>query len=303
MIDYIIQMNTYFYRVAGFLFSVSLPAKYNIQKLLPSFRAFRCERKEGERLLFAFTSVEELPRMEEPIWKEEAENDFGYTTLMQVKDCYRCQIHFTTKGKVHEMVCSPDFSEVRAVLHWDDRYTDSVLCSMLRIIFSQAILPYEGISLHASVVSCEGKGYLFMGKSGTGKSTHAALWVKNIAGVELLNDDNPVVRYEKGNFIVYGSPWSGKTPCYCNLSCPVGGLVRLRQAPVNQFHPQKDIQALVQILPGCSVIRQSAVLNNALCDTLTKMIERIPVGVLDCLPDAEAAACCHKGLLECERKG
>ena len=290
-------MNTYFYRVAGFLFSVTLPAKYNILKLLPSFVNFRCERNEGEPLLFTFTSVEALPEGDTPLWKEEAENDFGYTTLMQVHEDYRCQIHFTEQGKVHEMVCNADFSEVKAMLHWDDRYTDSVLCSMLRIVFSQAILPHGAVSLHASVVSLAEKGYLFMGKSGTGKSTHSALWVKHIQGAELLNDDNPVVRYENDEVTVYGSPWSGKTPCYRNLSYPVGGVVRLRQAPVNQFHRQRDIQALVQILPGCSVIRQNAQLNNALCDTLTKIIERVPVGLLDCLPNAAAADCCHKGLL------
>ena len=291
-------MNTYFYRVAGFLFSVTLPAKYNILRLLPSFVPFRCERKEGESLLFTFTAVEELPKRGEVMWQEDSENDFGYTTLMKVEEGYRCQIHFTTKGRVHEMVCNADFSEVRAVLYWDDAYLDSVLCSMLRIVFSQAILPYGGISLHASVVSVDGKGYLFMGKSGTGKSTHSALWLENIHGAELLNDDNPVIRYINGNVVVYGSPWSGKTPCYLNLSYRVGGLVRLRQAPQNEFHKQQDVTALIQVLPGCSVIRRDVRLYNVLCDTLTKVIQKVPVGLLDCLPNAEAAICCHKGLAE-----
>ena len=289
-------MNTYFYRVAGFLFSVILPAKSDILKLLPSFVSFQCEPKEWERLLFSFTSVEHLPEKGTALWQEDSVNDFGYTRLMKVKDGFRCQIHFTEEGKVHEMWCNSDFSKVEAVLHWDDCYSDAVLCSMLRIVFSQAILPFGGISLHASVVSLCGKGFLFMGKSGTGKSTHAALWVNTIPGTALLNDDNPIVCCEDGQVMVYGSPWSGKTPCYRNLSYPVGGLVRLRQAPLNHFHMQRNIQALVQVLPGCSVIRRDERLYNALCDTLTEFVARIPIGLMDCLPNAAAAECCYNGL-------
>ena len=291
-------MNTYFYRVAGFLFSVNLPAKYNILKLLPSFVPFQCEPEVDEQLLFRFCSVEELSERGTPLWQEESENDFGYTTLMQVVDGFRCQIHFTTNGVIHEMACNADFSEVRAVLHWEDRFLDSVLCSMLRIVFSQAILPFGAVSLHASVVMHQQKGYLFMGKSGTGKSTHSALWVRAIPDTELLNDDNPILRLE-GDFVkVYGSPWSGKTPCYRNASCRVGGLVRLRQAKQNQYHSQHDVQALVQVLPGCSVIRNVPRLYNGACDTLIQVIAKVPVGLLDCLPTVEAAECCHKALCE-----
>ncbi|MBO6066250.1 MAG: transposase, partial [Lachnospiraceae bacterium] len=82
--------------------------------------------------------------------------------------------------------------------------------------------------MHASVTMHAGKGYLFLGKSGTGKSTHSQLWINNIEGCELLNDDNPVLRVEDdGSVRVYGSPWSGKTPCYRNLDVPVGAIVDL----------------------------------------------------------------------------
>ena len=58
--------------------------------------------------------------------------------------------------------------------------------------------------IHASVTMKDGKGYLFLGKSGTGKSTHSQLWLKHIPGTELLNDDNPAVRLINDEVIVYG---------------------------------------------------------------------------------------------------
>ena len=40
---------------------------------------------------------------------------------------------------------------------------------------------------------------MFLGPSGTGKSTHARLWLQYIDSTELVNDDNPVVRiYQDG---------------------------------------------------------------------------------------------------------
>lgn len=92
------------------------------------------------------------------------------------------------------------------------------------------------VLFHAAVVSHEGRGYMFLGPSGTGKSTHASLWLKYIDGTELVNDDNPVVRItDDGQATVFGSPWSGKTPCYRHVSYPLGGIVMLSQAPYNKI--------------------------------------------------------------------
>ncbi len=77
---------------------------------------------------------------------------------------------------------------------------------------------------------------MFLGPSGTGKSTHASLWLENVEGTELVNDDNPVVRIlDDGSIKVYGSPWSGKTPCYLNVNYPLGGIVNLIQASHNKI--------------------------------------------------------------------
>ena len=73
------------------------------------------------------------------------------------------------------------------------------------LMYALATAGNDTLLLHAVVLSCEGKGYLFLGPSETGKSTHARLWLKHIEGTELVNDDHPVVR----NGVVNGSPWGG----------------------------------------------------------------------------------------------
>ena len=135
-----------------------------------------------------------------------------------------------------------------------------------------------------------------MGKSGTGKSTHSALWLKHIPGCTLLNDDNPAVRLVGDGAVAYGTPWSGKTPCYRNLSYPIGGMVRLSQAPANRFVRRREVDAFVVLYPGCSVITDDERLNGALCDTLARLTERVTVGTLECLPDEAAATLCWQNL-------
>ena len=76
------------------------------------------------------------------------------------------------------------------------------------------LVPLETVAIHSSCIVYRGKAVLFLGASGTGKSTHTRLWLENIEGSTLLNDDSPFVRVEDGKVWAYGSPWSGKTSCY-----------------------------------------------------------------------------------------
>lgn len=124
-----------------------------------------------------------------------------------------------------------------------------------------------------------------MGKSGTGKSTHAQLWREYIAGAELLNDDNPAVRFFGDTAYACGTPWSGKTPCYKNLQFPIGGMARLSQAAENRFQRQEGADAFVAIYPGCSVIAENETLRHHLYDTLTRLANSVKVGTLECLPN------------------
>lgn len=67
----------------------------------------------------------------------------------------------------------------------------------------------EGIFTHAvGVKDSGGRGLLFAGKSGCGKSTTARLWHKH-SGAKVLNDDRIIVRKIGGKFLIYGSPWHG----------------------------------------------------------------------------------------------
>lgn len=285
----------YRFRVAGFTFVAALPSAVGIDALLPSFRPFReSGDTEGEDI-FRFSSVESLPDVARTML-EETDNDMGHLRLFSTEAGYRVElIH---DGHTHVLHVDSSFSAAEAQISWQDKKAGDAVSSMLRIAYSQAVILRDAVSIHAAAVCTGGRAYLFMGKSGTGKSTHAALWIKHIPGTQLLNDDNPTVRLIDGRAYACGTPWSGKTPCYRQLTFPIGGMVRLSQAPENRFLPLEGADAFIAVYPGCSVISQDDRLCNMLYDTLATLAETVPTGALRCRPDREAALLCHDSLIK-----
>lgn len=56
------------------------------------------------------------------------------------------------------------------------------------------MLDYDAFLLHAAVVSHAGRGFAFAAKSGTGKSTHVAQWMRALGDdVTVVNGDKPIL--------------------------------------------------------------------------------------------------------------
>ena len=296
-------MKEYLFRVADFLLAVRLSDGREPGLLLPSFEPFRTEDPAVEERLLTcevrpLDASVSLPLSGSLL--EESLNDMGIVRLHARSEGYVVTLS-PPGGAVHVMEANRNFSEVRIGLRFGEREAGSILGSLLRIAYSQAILYHEAISIHASAVFHEGFSYLFMGRSGTGKSTHSSLWIRHIPGTELLNDDNPTVRIRNGRAWAYGTPWSGKTPCYRPLAFPIGGMVRLSQARENRFRHQEGADAFVALYPGCSAICQDPELRSRLYDTVIRLAETVPVGLLACRPDRDAALLCCEALCEVRR--
>ncbi len=145
-------------------------------------------------------------------------------------------------------------------------------------------------AVHSSVIVCNNQAVMFLGESGTGKSTHTRLWRENIEGATLLNDDSPFVGLSDGKVVAYGSPWSGKTPCYKNESYPIRAIVRLSQAPHNSMRRLRGVQAIGALLPSLPpAFAFDSVLEDALMGVLSAVVGSVAVYHLECLPDVDAA--------------
>ena len=132
-----------------------------------------------------------------------------------------------SQGETHFFIAKPKNNIFAVESNYELNPNPTILRFSLWMAMSIAVSYDKGILIHSSTLIYNKKAYLFLGESGTGKSTHTRLWREYIYGAGLLNDDSPLVRVIDGKIFAYGSPWSGKTPCFKNERYPLGGVVRL----------------------------------------------------------------------------
>ena len=231
---------------------------------------------EGWKHVHTDTSDDDMPRIE--MYRKEKEWLFLISMYRETEI-------------VCALRCNDDWSDVQVSMKAGFERFAIDNAAMLAYAFRTTTM--KTLLFHASVIVREGKGFLFLGHSGTGKSTHSQQWLAAFEDARLLNDDNPVVRVcEDGVVRVYGSPWSGKTACYVADQAPVAALVQLAQAPYNKIESLRMTQAYPFILSSVSGLKILPEAMDAIYESIAKLLELCPVYRLECLPNTDAAQLC-----------
>ncbi len=162
--------------------------------------------------------------------------------------------------------------------------------SSMLLLVARWLSKYGVLLLHGSAVCLDGWAYIFTAPSGTGKSTHTALWHKEFGDrVWMINGDKPFVRlFEDGSVNVYGSPWMGKEKLGRNSSAPlkaIAWLIRGKENRIRQEEKSKAFSLLVtQIYKSFDKEWVSATFKHA-----KKLLEAVPFYRLECNMDPDAA--------------
>lgn len=287
--------NSYKYTVAGHTFCISLPNGFDPETFLAPYVPFTETGADALPVInLKVEIVETLRSVVTGQVKEVFNDEAPYFWLFEQDGKFLYGFSYTKKAPNCIVATSDDYSE--AVVYVSEAYAQKLmefaLSNAIMLLYTFRTSGQDTLMVHASVIKYKGRGYMFLGKSGTGKSTHSSLWLKHIEGTELLNDDNPVVRVIDGQAYVYGSPWSGKTPCYKNDFVPLAGIVRLSQAPYNKITRLVPLLAYTAFMPSCSCMRWEPSATNALHKSVEKVISAVKCWHLECLPDEEAARVC-----------
>lgn len=289
-------METLYFKVAGLCFAVQATEARNIKRLLPSYAPFNIPEPTDKLVLTATIADGEVSA--EPEGEELGQFDSGNGNhgVYRLKDGYKIVTSTITGHMAAAMRANADFSQCVITLLSDNQSDRNFgLGNSMMIAFAFSAAYYGVLLMHSSVAMKDGKGYLFLGKSGTGKSTHSSLWLKHIPDTDLLNDDNPAVRaLDDGTCIVYGTPWSGKTPCYRNLQVPIGAFVRLEQYPENIIARESPLKAFASILSSCSTMIWDKPSYAQITKTIERVVQHCPAYYLKCLPDQAAAELCYE---------
>ena len=270
------------YCIAGHVFRI---LGENLCKAVECMAGFKPFVATDAQPVFTFQeeSMDMVPPMVSEQYSFETEGVGG--VFGRTADGFRMSMCAET-GETFEMWCREGESVVFLGGHWMLRMYRFAMW----VAYGLMTLKADTLAIHSSCIVYQGKAILFLGESGTGKSTHTRLWRENIEGAFLLNDDSPMVRVEDGKVWVYGSAWSGKTPCYRNERYELQACVRLSQAPHNRIRRLPLLQAYASLHPSCA---PEFAYDDALYDdvsrTLGQILSLVPVFHLECLPDADAA--------------
>ena len=261
----------------------------DILTILPNLAPFECE--STDELLFDITSDNSIqpswrgskvgtfpcPSAKFEVYRQDSGayqiltiNEYGQPCAFMQSDAKRKHFTITTRGSSSDVTFGFN--------------------NTLMVIFTMCTARYNTLLMHSATIENGGKGYMFLGASGQGKSTHSNKWVEFIEGSTLINDDNPVIRISPdGTPIVYGSPWSGKRPIYMNVHYPIGGMAAIEQDKKNWIRKESIPTAFGIMLCSCSTLKFDKEIHIAICSTITKVLERVAVHTLFCRPDEDAA--------------
>lgn len=243
------------------------------------------------RHVFTDTSDDDMPRIEVYRTSNSASGPTSEGWLF-------CVSMYKESETVCRIVCTADFRQ--CTLYIGTRDVRFAIDNAAMLLYAFTTVPKATLEMHASVIKREGKAYMFLGHSGTGKSTHSRQWMAAFEDATLLNDDNPIVRLtgsqqEGYRVTVYGSPWSGKTPCYNNDCAPVQAIVKLSQAPENKIRALRLPEAYAYMLSSSSGLKILPEMMDALYETISRLIQTVQVYGLECLPNTDAAQVCYRG--------
>lgn len=255
------------------------------------------ERQQAYSHIFTDSAEIDMPRVE--VYNKGVEDDSWLIRVSQVAQSPICC----------ELESDKNFT--KAILHIAPEYQDLRFCvdNALMLMYAFRTASMMTLEMHAAVVvrgagldgqmanDEERNGYLFLGHSGTGKSTHARLWLSAFSDAWLLNDDNPILRVmDDGEVRVYGSPWSGKTPCYKQSYARVRGIIKLSQAPCNMIHQVSLPEAYAYMLSSASGLKMDRQMADCMYESIKHIITHVKCYHMECLPNVDAAEVCYKGV-------
>lgn len=288
------------YKIANRYMEIRTDYPDKLAKLLPGFGHFydssdekevlvnlvRESESEEKRLIPADrdTKVIHTFNIDQDICRLSKIGDNYFFTITEIGGSV--SVEFSMEAESSRIICRlvPDYRNGAILLS-----NPVHLKFALWMIFGFRGIPRKLSAIHSSVIVYNNSAVLFLGESGTGKSTHTRLWLENIQDSTLLNDDSPILSIEEGKPYVHGSPWSGKGQKYLNESYPLKAVIRIKQHSSNKIQKLNTLESFGALYPSFPpAFLKDSFFEGHICEMISDIIATTPVYHLYCLPDSDA---------------
>ncbi len=159
------------------------------------------------------------------------------------------------------------------------------LDSVLRIVHSLILAGRGGFLLHAASAICGGRGYLFSGVSGAGKTTMTRLAPQDIT---LLTDEISYIQPSADGYLAYGTPFAGElAKAGENCSAPIGALFFLEKGPGNSIEELSAAEAVRRLMRNILFFADDPDLVKKVLETACEFVLKVPIRRLMFYPDGK----------------
>jgi hypothetical protein len=157
--------------------------------------------------------------------------------------------------------------------------------TVLRIVHTLILAKRGGFLVHAASAIRGGRGFLFAGVSGAGKTTISRLAPSDAT---LLTDEISYIRRERDGYLACGTPFAGELARVGeNQSAPLSTLFLLQKGPENRIEPVATPEAIRLLLRNILFFAEDAELVRLVFQSACEFVERVPVRRLTFVPDQQ----------------
>jgi hypothetical protein len=149
----------------------------------------------------------------------------------------------------------------------------------------------RGVELHScGIIDRDGRGQLFVGQSGAGKSTTARVWLAE-GDYEIVSDDRVIIRFIDGEWRMFGTPWHGEAELSSASSAPLAAIHLLDQAKRTELVALPPAQAAARLFSCSFPPFYDAEALAATLGILDRLVAEVPVRALRFVPDRSVIDC------------
>lgn len=287
------------YRIAEHPFDLLLSPDIIPEAALEAYAPFQVENETGAPL---FTlSVTEDDTQFPPITETISYIEKGYSTITlfhtRKKGILIC---LALPGNPSCCLFYSDIENRKVIIRLNGNAEEQMygLNNSVMLAYTFLTAPMRTLLINASVMECNGQGYLFPGRNGLNhfNRMHCLLWLKHIQGCTVLDSDTAVIRIIDEKVYVYSTPWNEREMCRCNSRLPLDAVVQLLQVSSNRITSLSHPAAYASLLSAGWSMKWSDSMVGSMHSVLEALILRTRAFRLECTPGEEAVALCARSL-------
>jgi hypothetical protein len=291
-------MDEYQLEIAGITLSIASPYPIDPKSIREIYRPFfkkdpLANSHPHLRVHFVFDDFPHTPKYKEVFdsgqsWsmhQEEGEYHIHFDPRKDGSDPY-WQARFNADCTMVTVNCSDEMLIQNGEQQWIKNPLQYPLDQLLAVFH---IASRKGALIHAAGAIINGRGLLFPGRSGAGKSTITRQFATAKRDFELLSDDRIIVRKIDDAYTMFGTPWPGEAGIAKNTSHPLHGIAFIHHGTKNEIKEIDPKIALKQLLPVVSIPWYDEAIMLMIVDFCEGLVTTIPTYELHFKPDVEIA--------------